>query len=101
MKTTTPTTKRQNKYVISQIFSEWRSLLMNASTTNQLCVSAKMEEQLPSMDILNCPPKLSNSFKELRCNYCSVAVEVSIKLRVLYDGSYQFLNKNKFPEKPF
>lgn len=99
MKTSTPTTKRQNKYVISQIFSEWRSLLMNASTTNQLCVSAKMEEQLPSMDILNCPPKLSNGFKELRCNYCSVAVEVSIKLRSLYDGSYQFFKQKQISRK--
>lgn len=72
---------------------------MNASTTNQLCVSAKMEEQLPLMDILNCPPNLSNSFKELRCNYCSVAVEVSIKLRGLYDGSYQLFKQKQFSRK--
>lgn len=29
-----------------------------------------------------------NSFKELRCNYCSEVVEVLIKLRGLYDGFY-------------
>lgn len=32
--------------------------------------------------------KFLNSFKELRCNYCSVVVEVLIKLRSLYDGFY-------------
>lgn len=45
------------------------------------------------------PPKLSNSFKELRCNYCSVAVEVSIKLRSLYDGSYQFFKQKQISRK--
>lgn len=45
------------------------------------------------------PPNLSNSFKELRCNYCSVAVEVSIKLRSLYDGSYQFFKQKQISRK--
>lgn len=45
------------------------------------------------------PPNLSNSFKELRCNYCSVAVEVPIKLRGLYDGSYQLFKQKQFSRK--
>lgn len=61
---------------------------MNVFIINQLCVFVKMEEKLFLMDILNCFLKFLNSFKELRCNYGSVVVEVLIKLRSLYDGFY-------------
>lgn len=61
---------------------------MNVFIINQLCVFVKMEEQLFLMDILNCFLNFLNSFKELRCNYCSEVVEVLIKLRGLYDGFY-------------
>lgn len=70
--------------------SMWDTKSLNSSALNQVCVSAKMEEQLPSMPVSSCP-------KDSRCYYYNGTVEAFIKAGRSYQGTYQFFLKI-FPE---
>lgn len=73
------------------------------SASNELCVSAKMEEQLSSMNIFDCGSNStpSNSPKDFGCIYYSGTVDAFIKIGRSYQSTYQFLKKKvlkNFPE---
>lgn len=70
--------------------SMWDTKSLNSSALNQACVSAKMEEQLPSMPVSSCP-------KDSRCYYYNGTVDAFIKAGRSYQGTYQFFLKI-FPE---
>lgn len=70
--------------------SMWDTKSLNSSALNQVCVSAKMEEQLPSMPVSSCP-------KDSRCYYYNGTVDAFIKAGRSYQGTYQFFLKI-FPE---
>lgn len=73
---------------------------LNLSASNQLCVSAEMEERLPSY-ILSCG---ANSPKDFGCIYYNGTVNAFIKIGRSYQCTvctYQFFQKkvlNIFPE---
>lgn len=70
--------------------SMWDTKSLNSSALNKVCVSAKIEEQLPSMPVSSCP-------KDSRCYYYNGTVDAFIKAGRSYQGTYQFFLKI-FPE---